>query len=58
VDRWSLTWQEALSARKSSRAMLRRQAIDIAEVAERVGYGTAFSRHVGQPPGRYAKATA
>lgn len=38
--------------------MLRRQAIDIAEVAERVGYGTAFRRHVGQPPGRYAKATA
>ena len=34
----------------------------IAEVAERVGYGsastfsTAFSRHVGQPPGRYARA--
>jgi AraC-like DNA-binding protein len=32
----------------------------IAEVAERTGYGsasafsTAFSRHVGQPPGRYA----
>jgi AraC-like DNA-binding protein len=42
----------------SCRSMLRRQAIDIAEVAERVGYGTAFRRHVGQPPGRYAKATA
>ncbi len=34
----------------------------LAEVAERVGYGsastfsTAFSRHVGQPPGRYARA--
>ncbi len=33
----------------------------IAEVAERVGYGsastfsTAFSRHVGQPPSRYAR---
>ena len=35
----------------------------IAEVAERVGYGsastfsTAFSRHVGQPPGRYARSS-
>ena len=39
--------------------LLRRQDVRIAEVAERVGYGsastfsTAFSRHVGQPPGRY-----
>ena len=39
--------------------LLRRQDVGIAEVAERVGYGsastfsTAFSRHVGQPPGRY-----
>ncbi len=36
--------------------------LGIDEVAERVGYGsastfsTAFSRHVGQPPGRYARA--
>ena len=36
----------------------------IAEIAERVGYGsastfsTAFSRHVGQPPGRYARGLA
>ena len=36
--------------------------LGVAEVAERVGYGsastfsTAFSRHVGQPPGRYARA--
>jgi len=42
--------------------LLRSQALGIAEVAERVGYGsastfsTAFSRHVGQPPGRYAAA--
>lgn len=54
-----LAWRMALA-----KDMLRRQEIDIAEVAERVGYGsastfsTAFSRHVGQPPGRYAKATA
>nr|WP_136923966.1 helix-turn-helix domain-containing protein [Polyangium aurulentum] len=33
----------------------------LAEVAERVGYGsastfsTAFRRHVGQPPSRYAR---
>lgn len=53
-----LAWRMALA-----KDMLRRQEIDIAEVAERVGYGsastfsTAFSRHVGQPPGRYAKAT-
>ncbi len=54
-----LAWRMALA-----KDMLRRQEIDIAEVAERVGYGsastfsTAFSRHFGQPPGRYAKATA
>ena len=41
--------------------LLRRQDCRLAEVAERVGYGsastfsTAFSRHVGQPPGRYAR---
>ena len=51
-----LSWRMALA-----KDMLRRDA-DIAEVAERVGYGsastfsTAFSRHVGQPPGRYARA--
>ena len=38
----------------------RREDVAIAEVAERVGYGsastfsTAFSRRVGQPPSRYA----
>ncbi|MGX8008423.1 cupin domain-containing protein [Mesorhizobium sp. ORM8.1] len=52
-----LAWRMALA-----KDMLRRQKADIAEVAERVGYGsastfsTAFSRHVGQPPGRYARA--
>ena len=54
-----LAWRMALA-----KDMLRRQEIDIAQVAERVGYGsagtfsTAFSRHVGQPPGRYSKTTA
>ncbi|KJS19403.1 MAG: AraC family transcriptional regulator [Hoeflea sp. BRH_c9] len=54
-----LAWRMALA-----KDLLRRQEIDIADVAERVGYGsastfsTAFSRHVGQPPGRYARTTA
>jgi AraC-like DNA-binding protein len=44
--------------------LLRSQDIGLTEVAERVGYGsasafsTAFSRHVGLPPGRYARADA
>jgi AraC-like DNA-binding protein len=44
--------------------LLRRDGIGIDEVARRVGYGsastfsTAFSRHVGQPPGRFARAAA
>ncbi len=51
-----LAWRMALA-----KDLLRRHEIDIAEVAARVGYGsastfsTAFSRHVGQPPGRYAR---
>jgi len=42
--------------------LLRRRELGIEEVAERVGYGsastfsTAFSRYVGEPPGRYARA--
>lgn len=50
-----LAWRMALA-----KDLLRRD-VALAEVAERVGYGsastfsTAFSRHVGQPPGRYAK---
>lgn len=41
--------------------LLRRHDLGITEVAERIGYGsastfsTAFSRYVGQPPGRYAR---
>ncbi|MRG95707.1 cupin domain-containing protein [Polyangium spumosum] len=51
-----LAWRMAVA-----RDLLRRHGLGIAEVAERVGYGssstfsTAFSRHVGQPPGRYAR---
>ena len=43
--------------------LLRRQECALAEVAARVGYGsastfsTAFSRHVGRPPGRYARGS-
>jgi AraC-like DNA-binding protein len=53
-----LAWRMAVA-----RDLLRRHDCGIAEVAERVGYGsastfsTAFSRHVGQPPGRYARAS-
>jgi AraC-like DNA-binding protein len=51
-------WRMALA-----KDLLRREEIGIAEVAERVGYGsastfsTAFSRYVGQPPGRYSRNT-
>ncbi len=46
-----------------ARDLLRRHDYGIAEIAERVGYGsastfsTAFNRYVGQPPGRYARAS-
>ncbi|MGC4046664.1 MAG: AraC family transcriptional regulator [Armatimonas sp.] len=52
-----LSWRMALA-----RDLLRDSDLGLAEVAQRVGYGsastfsTAFSRHVGQPPGRYARA--
>jgi AraC-like DNA-binding protein len=52
-----LAWRMAVA-----KDLLRRHELGLAEVAERVGYGsastfsTAFSRHVGQPPGRYARA--
>jgi transcriptional regulator GlxA family with amidase domain len=53
-----LAWRMAIA-----KDLLRRQDLGVGAVAERVGYGsastfsTAFSRHVGQPPGRYARAS-
>jgi AraC-like DNA-binding protein len=52
-----LAWRMAVA-----KDLLRREELGLAAVAERVGYGsastfsTAFSRYVGQPPGRYARA--
>ena len=52
-----LAWRMAVA-----KDLLRRDECRLADVAERVGYGsastfsTAFSRHVGQPPSRYARA--
>jgi AraC-like DNA-binding protein len=52
-----LAWRMAVA-----RDLLRREDVGIAEVAERVGYAsastfsTAFSRHVGQSPSRFARA--
>jgi AraC-like DNA-binding protein len=52
-----LAWRMAVA-----RDLLRREHLAIAEVADRVGYGsastfsTAFSRHVGQPPSHFARA--
>jgi AraC-like DNA-binding protein len=51
-----LAWRMAVA-----KDLLRRQDLGVAEVAYRVGYGsgstfsTAFSRHVGEPPSRYAR---
>src|SRR5262245_23384459 len=51
-----LAWRMAVA-----KDLLRRQDVGLAEVAERVGYGsastfsTAFSRHVGRSPGRYGR---
>lgn len=51
-----LSWRMALA-----KDLLRRQDLAIGEIAQRVGYGsastfsTAFSRHVGQPPGRFGR---
>jgi AraC-like DNA-binding protein len=51
-----LAWRMAMA-----KDLLSRRDVALAEVAERVGYSsastfsTAFSRHVGQAPGRYAR---
>jgi len=51
-----LAWRMAVA-----KDLLRREDVGLAEVADRVGYGsastfsTAFSRYVGRPPGRYAR---
>ena len=53
-----LAWRMAVA-----KDLLRRQDVGIAEVAERVGYGsagtssTASSRCVEEVPGRYARST-
>jgi transcriptional regulator GlxA family with amidase domain len=50
-----LAWRIAVA-----KDLLRREDMGVGDVAERVGYGTAstfstaFSRHVGMPPSRYA----
>ncbi|MEC4722759.1 AraC family transcriptional regulator [Noviherbaspirillum sp. CPCC 100848] len=50
-------WRMAIAKR-----MLRQRELAIPDIAERIGYssvsafGVAFTRHVGIPPGRYAKA--
>lgn len=54
-----LAWRMALA-----KDLLRGRNTEIDEIARRVGYAsastfsTAFSRHVGQPPGRYARQHA
>jgi AraC-like DNA-binding protein len=51
-----LSWRMEIA-----KGLLRRDGLSVTEVAARVGYGSgsafsvAFSRHVGQPPGRYAR---
>ena len=54
-----LAWRMALA-----RQLLRDESLPVAAVAERVGYSSAstfsvaFTRHVGQPPARYARQAA
>jgi AraC-like DNA-binding protein len=53
---YMLGWRMAVA-----KGLLRRHDFGLAEVARRVGYAsasafnTAFSRHVGEPPGRYGR---
>lgn len=54
-----LAWRMAVA-----KDLLRREGLRVGEVARRVGYGsastfsTAFTRHVGEPPSRYARSAA
>jgi transcriptional regulator GlxA family with amidase domain len=54
-----LAWRMALA-----KDLLRRCEVSVAEVAERVGYSSAstfsiaFTRHVGDPPSKYARTHA
>ena len=54
-----LAWRMA-----TAKSLLRRRETDVAEIAERVGYGSAsafsvaFTRYVGLPPSSYARAYA
>jgi len=56
---YMVAWRMALA-----KGLLRNQALGLSAVAERVGYGsasafsTAFSKHVGQSPSRYARQQA
>jgi len=55
--KYLLAWRMALA-----KHLLRQRDPVLADIAERVGYSststfsTAFSRHVGQPPGSYARS--
>ena len=54
-----MTWRMALA-----KDLLQRQELSLDAVAEKIGYGsastfsTAFSRHVGVPPGRFSRTAA
>jgi AraC-like DNA-binding protein len=54
-----LSWRMAVA-----KSLLRAGKLTLDEVAGRIGYGsastfsTAFSRHVGQPPGRFMRSAS